>query len=66
MLIHRSSRIGKAVKMVLAIALTGVLLSVAGLVLLSLGSPPPTGIGVRNGVLAGCEDAPNCVSSSAS
>jgi uncharacterized protein (DUF1499 family) len=66
MLIHRSSRIGKAVKMVLAIALTGVLLSVAGLVLLSLGSPPPTGIGVRNGVLAGCEDTPNCVSSSAS
>ncbi|MGZ0174474.1 MAG: DUF1499 domain-containing protein [Planctomycetales bacterium] len=62
---HRSGRVGKAVKMALAIALTGVLLAVAGLAFLSLRSTRPTGIGVRNGALASCPDSPNCVSSSA-
>ena len=49
--------------MILTIGLTGGLLSIAGLVFLSLGATRPSNLGVRNGTLAVCPDSPNCVSS---
>ena len=49
--------------MILTIGLTGALLSVAGLVFLSLRATKPSNLGVRNGTLAVCPDSPNCESS---
>ena len=42
---------------------TGLLLSVAGLALLSFNATRPNNLGVRDGTLTVCPDKPNCVSS---
>ena len=52
-------------RIVVICALIVILLPIAGLFLMSIFSPRPTNLGVKDGSLAPCPSAPNCVSTQA-
>ena len=63
MLVKQPTRKRSVLRMFGIVVCTGLLLSVAGLALLSFNATRPNKLGVRNGTLTECPDKPNCVSS---